>query len=132
MKKVLVDIYGNISNVVEAGDEFEIYDGADATCIWMDVPADVVLDENTIVANGSFVERLNIQDTSEGRSLARKVSYGDIGSQLDMIYKDELNGTTIWKDHIANIKATVPAPSEGTEATGVEPTPREEPQWLKL
>tara|TARA_B110001454_G_scaffold170456_1_gene160972 strand:- start:1156 stop:1554 length:399 start_codon:yes stop_codon:yes gene_type:complete len=132
MKKVLVDIYGNISDVVEAGDEFEIYEGADATCIWMDVPADVVISKSIMVVNGSFVERLDSRDTIEGRNLARKVSYGDIGTQLDMIYKDELNGTTIWKDHIANIKATVPAPSEGTEATGVEPTPREEPQWLKL
>ncbi len=130
MKKVLVDIYGKISDVVEAGDEFEIYVGADATCIWMDVPADVVLDENTVVVNGSFVERFDSRDTIEGRNIARRISYGDIGEQLDMIYKDELNDTTIWKDHIANIKATMPAPSEGTEA--IEPTPREEPQWLKL
>ena len=132
MKKALVDINGNITDVVEAGDEFQVYEGADATCIWMDVPADVVVDENIIVVNGSFVKQLNIQDTSEGRSIARRVSYGDVGEQLDMIYKDKLNDTTIWKDYIANIKATVPAPSEGTEATGVAPTPREEPQWLKL
>jgi hypothetical protein len=132
MKKALVDIYGNIGDVVEAGDEFEIYDGADATCIWMDVPADVVLDEHTIVVNGSFVERLDSRDTIDGRSIARRVSYGDIGDQLDMIYKDELNGTTTWKDHIANTKATVPAPSEGTEAIGVELILRTEPQWLKL
>ncbi|SVC57357.1 uncharacterized protein METZ01_LOCUS310211, partial [marine metagenome] len=35
----------------------------------MDVPADVVVDENIIVVNGSFVKQLNIQDTSEGRSI---------------------------------------------------------------
>ena len=132
MKKALVDINGNITDVVEAGVEFQVYEGADATCIWMDVPADVVLDEHTIVVNGSFVERLDSRDTIEGRSIARRVSYGDIGEQLDMIYKDELNGTTIWKDRIANIKATMPAPSEGTDATGVELILRTEPQWLKL
>ena len=38
----------------------------------------------------------------------RKKAYGDIGDQLDMIFKDQLNGTTIWKDHIESVKAAHP------------------------
>ena len=40
----------------------------------------------------------------------RSVAYGDIGDQLDMRYKDLLNGTTTWKDHIAKVKSDHPKP----------------------
>ena len=40
----------------------------------------------------------------------RRVAYGDIGDQLDMRYKDLLNGTTTWKDHIAKVKSDHPKP----------------------
>jgi len=39
---------------------------------------------------------------------ARKVAYGGIGDQLDMMYWDEVNGTTVWKDFIAKVKADNP------------------------
>ena len=42
---------------------------------------------------------------------ARQVAYGDLGSQLDMIYWDKLNDTTTWQDHIAKVKADNPKPS---------------------
>jgi len=35
----------------------------------------------------------------------RIAGYGSIGDQLDMQYKDALNGTTTWVDHIAAVKA---------------------------
>jgi len=35
----------------------------------------------------------------------RIAGYGPIGDQLDMQYKDALNGTTTWVDHIAAVKA---------------------------
>jgi len=35
-------------------------------------------------------------------------SYGSIGDQLDMQYWDSVNGTTIWKDHVASIKNKFP------------------------
>jgi hypothetical protein len=41
---------------------------------------------------------------------ARQVAYGSIGDQLDMQYKDAINGTTTWKDHIAQVKADNPKP----------------------
>ena len=43
---------------------------------------------------------------------ARQESYGSISSdQLDMQYKDAVNGTTTWKDHIAQVKSDNPKPS---------------------
>ena len=36
--------------------------------------------------------------------------YASIGDQLDMMYKDAVNGTTTWKDHVAAVKAKYPKP----------------------
>lgn len=36
--------------------------------------------------------------------------YASTGDQLDMQYKDALNGTTTWKDHVAAVKAKYPKP----------------------
>ena len=41
---------------------------------------------------------------------ARQEAYGDLGSQLDMMYWDKVNDTTIWKDHIAQVKSDNPKP----------------------
>lgn len=41
---------------------------------------------------------------------ARKNSYASIPDQLDMQYWDNVNGTTTWKDHIAQVKADNPKP----------------------
>lgn len=38
----------------------------------------------------------------------RKAAYGDIGAQLDMMYWDNVNGTTTWKDHVAQVKTDNP------------------------
>ena len=42
---------------------------------------------------------------------ARQEAYGTIGDQLDMQYKDLVNGTTTWKDHIAKVKSDNPKPA---------------------
>ena len=39
------------------------------------------------------------------------LAYGDMGEQMDMQYADALNGTTTWKDHVDNVKATTTKPS---------------------
>jgi len=39
-------------------------------------------------------------------------AYASLGDQLDMQYKDALNGTTTWKDHIASVKSANPIPTE--------------------
>ena len=41
---------------------------------------------------------------------ARQEAYGSIAEQLDMMYWDNVNGTTIWQDHIAQVKADNPKP----------------------
>ena len=41
---------------------------------------------------------------------ARQEAYGSIGDQLDMQYKDLVDGTTVWKDHIAKVKSDNPKP----------------------
>tara|TARA_B100001245_G_scaffold220056_1_gene190334 strand:- start:345 stop:647 length:303 start_codon:yes stop_codon:yes gene_type:complete len=37
----------------------------------------------------------------------RSNAYGHIGDQLDMQYKDLVNGTTEWKDHISKVKSDI-------------------------
>ena len=41
----------------------------------------------------------------------RKLAYGSIADQLDMQYWDGVNGTTLWADHIAQVKADNPKPA---------------------
>ena len=41
---------------------------------------------------------------------ARQEAYGSIADQLDMMYWDNVNETTTWKDHIAQVKADNPKP----------------------
>ena len=41
---------------------------------------------------------------------ARQEAYGSIADQLDMQYWDAVNGTTTWKDHIAQVKLDNPKP----------------------
>jgi len=40
----------------------------------------------------------------------RRNGYGSIADQLDMMYWDGVNGTTTWKDHIAQVKSDNPKP----------------------
>ena len=49
-------------------------------------------------------------DQQFGYIQARQEAYGFIGDQLDMQYKDAVNGTTTWKDHIAKVKSDNPKP----------------------
>ena len=42
----------------------------------------------------------------------RKTAYGSIEDQLDMQYKDNINSTTTWKDHVAGVKSANPIPTE--------------------
>ena len=50
-------------------------------------------------------------DQQFGYIQARQEAYGDLGSQLDMQYWDLVNGTTTWKDHIAQVKSDNPKPA---------------------
>ena len=50
-------------------------------------------------------------DQQFGYIQARQEGYGSIADQLDMLYWDEINGTTTWKDHVAQVKADNPKPA---------------------
>ena len=41
---------------------------------------------------------------------ARQEAYGSVQDQLDMQYWDAVNGTTTWKDHVAQVKSDNPKP----------------------
>ena len=41
----------------------------------------------------------------------RQAAFASIGDQLDMQYTDLVDGTTVWKDHIAKVKSDNPKPS---------------------
>ena len=45
-----------------------------------------------------------------GYKTARQVAYGSIADQLDMQYWYAVNGTTVWKDHVAQVKSDNPKP----------------------
>ena len=45
-----------------------------------------------------------------GYKSARQEAYGSIADQLDMQYWDAVNGTTTWKDHVAQVKSDNPKP----------------------
>ena len=64
-------------------------------------------------------EQLNAVDSAADLSerqnavrATRRNAYGDLGSQLDMQYHDNVDGTTTWKDHVASVKTANPIPTE--------------------
>jgi hypothetical protein len=88
---------------------------------------DVLLQDDSD-GNGAYIKEWNISgvtkptneqlasyetagNTAESNAqvdAARKAAYGDIGAQLDMMYWDNVNGTTTWKDHVAQVKTDNP------------------------
>jgi hypothetical protein len=42
----------------------------------------------------------------------RQQAYKPLAEQLDMMYHDKVNGTTTWQDHIDQVKADNPKPTE--------------------
>tara|TARA_R100000773_G_scaffold42328_1_gene39488 strand:- start:54 stop:353 length:300 start_codon:yes stop_codon:yes gene_type:complete len=52
-----------------------------------------------------------LDEEANGYKTARQNAYASIQDQLDMQYWDSVNGTTTWKDHIAQVKADNPKPS---------------------
>tara|TARA_R100000808_G_C2122591_1_gene133564 strand:+ start:561 stop:866 length:306 start_codon:yes stop_codon:yes gene_type:complete len=73
---------------------------------WVDVPNDTVVDADTYV-DGKVVKHVEPTKTYAQK---RRAAYGMIGEQLDMIYWDQVNGTTTFKDHIAKVKSDNPKP----------------------
>jgi hypothetical protein len=60
-----------------------------------------------------IIDRSNylFDQQENGYKAARQEAYGSIQDQLDMMYWDNVNGTTNWQDHIAEVKSNNPKPS---------------------
>ena len=50
----------------------------------------------------------NTAESNAQVDAARRTAYGPIADQLDMMYKDQVGGTTTWKDHVAKVKSDNP------------------------
>lgn len=99
---------GTLTDIVDAEDKFEIYEGNDAAFKWCEVPDDTSYDHAMI--NGVVVHKSDNEDLRELAVVERMIAYGALGDELDMLYRDQVNGTTEFKDHIANVKATTTKP----------------------
>ena len=103
-KSCLVDYRGFITDIVDVGDEFEVYQGDDAQVRW------VICDDDNVtnlwvLYNGEF---FNSEDRLErNQQMKRKVEYGQVEDQLDMMYWDQVNGTTKWRDSITAVKNAI-------------------------
>ena len=111
MKKALMGVEGYIHQIEDPGNDFDIYNGPDAKIQWVDAP-DNVTEHWTLEWSPSKQTMVWVERTGPYMDpiLRRKVAYGEVGEQLDMLYKDTVDGGTRFKDHIANIKASIPAP----------------------
>lgn len=107
MKRVLVDFQGNVQDIRNPGEEYEIYEGPDAAVRWVNCSSDDITDK-WVLENGQWIENV---EAPPSYSVLRVQGYGDIGEQLDMLYKDMLNGTTNWVEHIQGVKDTIPGPN---------------------
>ena len=56
------------------------------------------------------IENLKAIQASRQYRRDRKDAYHAIEEQLDLLYWDQVNGTTDWKDHVAKVKADHPKP----------------------
>lgn len=100
MKRVLLDYRGLINEVVEVGSEFPVYDGPDTTIKWVLCPHDDVT-ELWHLSEGQWVSPA--QKIDYDQNMKRKIAYGDIGDQLDMLYKDIKSGHLTDGQWVANV-----------------------------
>lgn len=126
MKKALVGYQGYVMQIEEPGQDFEIYNGPDATFQWVDAPDNVTLqwtlEYSPSQGKSIWVER-EAPPTDPG--IARKVAYGEVGDQLDMIYHELMETGTLskngmWASHITTVKSTLEAPVASPERLSAE------------
>jgi hypothetical protein len=126
MKKALIGYQGWVQQIVEPGQDYDIYNGPDATIQWVDAPDEITLDwtleyspsQRTMI----WVER---DGPFTNNSVARKVAYGEYGQQLDMLFHEiRTNGTISqdgeWFQHVSAIKAIIPKSTEAANLTTPE------------
>jgi len=77
----------------------------------LDVPNKTYVSVDVVTAEiQAEVDRLVAIETSLEYKAERAEAYPPVGDQLDMIYKDNLNGTTTHKESVEAVKAKYPKP----------------------
>jgi len=84
------ELYSTVVNIVGNPDDTPVCTDENGNEVTIDLDA-----VNTLVASKQYQEDRQ---------------YPSIGEQLDMQYWDAVNGTTTWKDAIAQVKADNPKP----------------------
>lgn len=64
--------------------------------------------DTTPISDADITAKMNEIDTRDAHIVPRQRAYPSIQDQLDMMYKDEVNGTTTWKDAIQAVKDAHP------------------------
>ena len=123
MKKALVEFNGLVKEVVDPGEEYEIYSGEGCAMQWVDAPDDVnifwTLEYSPSQGKSIWVER---DAPYADPILKRRIAYGPWENQLAMLYDDIKSGkleSGSWMAHCDKVKSEVPAPPE--EAYAVDP-----------
>jgi len=116
MKKALVSYQGYVSKIVDPGEEGPLYEGPDATIMWVDAPDNIQMDWTLEWSPSQqimvWVER-DGPHTDNG--VARRVAYGEIGAQLGLIFdaiKEHgvLDTNSDWYKHQLLVKSLIPKP----------------------
>lgn len=81
-----------------------IYDGNNQTVLFDHEKFD------TEIRNKLFIDLTTVEGQQMDWLSRRIAAYPSIGDQLDMIYHDAINGTTVWKDTITAAKTSTPKP----------------------
>lgn len=114
MKKALVGYQGWVSQVVEPGQEHEIFEGPGATMMWVNAPDNITMDWTLEWSPSQqqmvWVERDGPFTSNE---VARKVAYGEVGAQLGMIFdaikeNGVLDTNSEWFQHQVMVKSMIP------------------------
>ena len=113
-KRIIVNNVGllDTKSLCEEGEEFPVYEGADANLKWIDVPDDIDLAtmNNPRLVNGTITDTRPETETVKYLTLERQHAYGSWQDQLDMQYHDLVDGTTTWKDAVQAVKDANPKP----------------------
>tara|TARA_Y100000401_G_C8170575_1_gene148970 strand:- start:86 stop:409 length:324 start_codon:yes stop_codon:yes gene_type:complete len=93
-------------NVVTIGNSLGIFDGSGN-----EVTVDQAKIDEARVEIDAEEAALFYRKQRTGEAGTTDTIYASVGDQLDMQYKDKINGTSTWTDHVAAVKAKYPKPS---------------------
>lgn len=131
MKKALMDFTGGVADIVEPGEEYPLFLGRGCAQMWVNAPNDIsktwTLEWSPSTEDMIWVKRT---ETYADPATTRRVAYGDVGQQLDMLFKDLEAGRALdaddalWFNHIKTVKEFTARPSDFEEP--MDPTMTEE------